>query len=111
MGADSEHREVDHVHRTGQHGIRPGRPRVRPAHAHRESVQRLVAFINGLDSFSRAPSHVRAVASGVLRLTFRAADGSVLARAVEHPTGCASVTLSVGGRTGPALNDFPTVTS
>ena len=74
-------------------------------------VQRVVGFINALDLVQPGAVACPMGRNELLRLTFRAADGSVLARAVEHPTGCASVTLSVGGRTGPALNDFPTVTS
>ena len=74
-------------------------------------VRRVVGFINALDLVQPGAVACPMGRNELLRLTFRAADGSVLARAVEHPTGCASVTLSVGGRTGPALNDVPTVTS
>ncbi len=44
-------------------------------------------------------------------LRFTAATGRTLARATEHPTGCASVTLAIGGRTGPPLSDYPSVTN
>ena len=74
-------------------------------------VQRLVALINGLEVVQPG---VRACPAGrvrLVRLTFRAGDGTVLAAAVEHPTGCASVALRIGGRTGPALTDYPMVTS
>ena len=45
-------------------------------------------------------------------MSFSRASVRVLpAAAVEHPTGCASVALRIGGRTGPALTDYPMVTS
>jgi hypothetical protein len=74
-------------------------------------VQRVVGFINGLDLVQPGAVACPGGRYELLRLTFRAADGSVLAAAVEQPTGCASVALSVGGRSGPALDDYPTVTS
>ena len=75
------------------------------------AVQRLVAVINGLEVVQPGAHSCPADRNASVWLTFRAADGSVVARAVEHPTGCASVTLSVRGRTGPALTDSPMVTS
>ncbi len=74
-------------------------------------VQRVVAFINGLDLVQPGAVACPGGRYELLRVTFRAADGSVLAGVVENPTGCASITLSVGGRTGPLLNDYPTLTS
>ena len=73
-------------------------------------VRRLVAFINGLGVVQPGVHPCPAGHYRLVRLTFRAADGRVLAGAVEHPTGCASVALSIGGRAGPALTDYPTVT-
>jgi len=75
------------------------------------SVLRLVVFINGLDVVQPGTRACPAGRFRLVRLKFRAADGHVLAAAVERPTGCASVALSIGGRTGPALTDDPTVTS
>jgi hypothetical protein len=75
------------------------------------AAQRLVAFINGLDVVQPGARSCPIGRYAWLRLTFRAADGSALAGAIERPTGCASVTLSIRGRTGPALTDSPAVTS
>ncbi len=47
-----------------------------------------------------------ATALGVL---IAARVGATVAQAVEHPTGCAYASLTVGGRRGPALDDSPSV--
>jgi hypothetical protein len=43
-------------------------------------------------------------------LRFATDGGRPLARATESPTGCASVSLTIGARTGPPLSDYPGVT-
>jgi hypothetical protein len=43
-------------------------------------------------------------------LQFFNATGRMLARATENPTGCASVSVAIGSRSGPPLDDYPSVT-
>jgi hypothetical protein len=74
-------------------------------------ARRLIAFIDalGLVQPGARPCPAGIPVSVQLRF-FAAGGGKPVARAVEEPTGCAFVTLTVGGRAGPALTDYPSVT-
>jgi hypothetical protein len=69
----------------------------------------LVAFINKLSIVQPGARACPAALFGFVRLRFYDSSRNVLASAEEHPTGCAFVNLTVRGRTGPALDDFPSV--
>jgi hypothetical protein len=71
---------------------------------------RLVAFINRAEVVQPGASSCPAAFAEAVTLQFLTADGRSVARAIEDPTGCASVTLTVGRRTGPELSDDPSVT-
>ncbi len=74
-------------------------------------VRRLVSFFNAADVAQPGrPSCSDAVIESAVSLRFIGAGGRTLARAAESPTGCGSVGLTIGGRTGPALSDEPNVT-
>jgi Protein of unknown function (DUF4232) len=73
-------------------------------------VRRLVSFINAAEIVQPGVRSCPAAFDESVSLRFIAAGGRMLARATENPTGCASVTLTIGGRTGPPLNDYPSVT-
>jgi hypothetical protein len=72
-------------------------------------ARRLVDFINRLGVVQPGVSACPLSLDEYVRLQFVGADRAVLARAVEHPTGCASVRLAIGTRTGPPLADSPPV--
>jgi hypothetical protein len=74
-------------------------------------ARRLVAFINRLPVTQPGLVSCPAAFAESVTLRFEAADGGTLAQAVEQPTGCASVSLTIGGRAGPPLADDPSVTS
>ena len=76
-----------------------------------DAARWIVSLINGLEVVQPGARSCPIGREESVRLTFRAGDGSVLASAVEHPSGCASVSLTVGGRVGPHLSDYPTITS
>lgn len=76
-----------------------------------DAARRIVSLINGFEVVQPGARSCPIGRGESVRLTFRAGNGRVFAEAVEHPTGCASVSLTVGGRVGPDLNDYPTVTS
>jgi hypothetical protein len=91
----------------GRHRGRTSTPRTVTG----EAARRIVALINGFEVVQPGARSCPIGRDEVVRMTFRSANGGVLASAVEHPTGCASVSLTVGGRAGPDLNDYPAVTS
>jgi hypothetical protein len=74
---------------------------------------KLVAFMNRLEIVQPGAGarHCPAELFGLVRLRFLARSGKVLASAVENPTGCSYVSLTIGDRRGPPLNDTPSVTS
>jgi hypothetical protein len=74
-------------------------------------AHRLVAFINGMPLVQPGLRHCPAGFLASVHLRFLSDPGHTLATAVEHPTGCASVTLALRGRRGPPLEDYPSVTS
>jgi len=72
-------------------------------------AQRLVALLNAAEVVQPG---VRACPLGIEQsvvLRFLANDGATLARATENSSGCAFVRLTIGTRTGPLLNDYPSV--
>jgi Domain of unknown function (DUF4232) len=73
-------------------------------------ARRLVAFINAEEVVQPGVRACPAAFDESVSLTFIAAGGETLARATESPTGCASVALTIGGRSGPPLEDDPGVT-
>jgi hypothetical protein len=75
------------------------------------AAQQLVSLVNGLQVVQPGVSACPGEVNDVLRLTFRSATGAPVASAEEHPTGCAYVSLTIGGRAGPQLTDRPSVTS
>ncbi len=75
------------------------------------AARRLVSLINGLEVVQPGVTSCPQGVNEVVRLTFRSASGAKLASAEEHPSGCAHVSLTVGGRSGPLLIDDPSVTS
>jgi hypothetical protein len=66
-------------------------------------------FINHLDVVQPGARTCPLATLAYVDLRFLSGSGRGLADAVEHPTGCASVSLSVGGRRGPSLSDYPAV--
>jgi Protein of unknown function (DUF4232) len=70
----------------------------------------LVSFINAAEIVQPGARSCPAAFDESVSLTFDGGGGHMLARATENPTGCASVRLTIGGRTGPPLNDYPSVT-
>jgi len=94
------------------HGARPGdrraaAPESRPAVLTSEAARRLAAWINSRPvvqpgAFSSCPFG----ADRALGVRFLGEDGGVLAQATESfAAGCGTLTLTVAGRTGPALAD------
>jgi Domain of unknown function (DUF4232) len=73
-------------------------------------AMRLVAFINAAEIVQPGVTSCPLGLSESVSLRFIGAGGRTLARATESPTGCASVKLTIGGRRGPLLSDYPTVT-
>jgi hypothetical protein len=71
---------------------------------------RLVDFINRLGVVQPGARACPAGRYGFVRLRFYGSSGKTVARAVELPSGCAFVSLKIGTRTGPELNDYPSVT-
>jgi hypothetical protein len=71
---------------------------------------RLVAFINRAEVVQPGVISCPFGLAESVELQFMGADGATVARAVENPSGCASVMLTVGRRTGPALSDYPSLT-
>ncbi len=73
-------------------------------------ARELVHFINRLELVQPGERSCPAALDTSIALRLADARGATVARAVERPTGCASVSLKIGNRTGPALNDYPSVT-
>jgi len=63
-------------------------------------AHRLVAFINRAEIVQPGLHSCPVALAETVTLRFLAADDRVVARAVEDPTGCASVTLTLARRTG-----------
>lgn len=74
-------------------------------------ARQLVSFINRLPRVQPGTRFCPAGFYASVHLRFLSARGRTLATALESPTGCASVSLTVRGRLGPALDDYPSVTS
>ncbi len=73
-------------------------------------ARELVHFINRLELVQPGERSCPAALDTSVALRFVDARGATIARAVEWPTGCAYVSLKIGDRIGPALNDYPSVT-
>lgn len=73
-------------------------------------ARRLVAFINRLGVVQPGVYACPLEVAKYVRLRFVGGHGQTVARALEQPTGCASVSLTIRGRRGLALNDYPSVT-
>ena len=88
--------------------------RVGPSSAPRtltgDRARRLVSFINRDEIVQPGARSCPAALADSVKLRFMRADGTSVAHAVEEPTGCPSVTLTIGFRTGPMLNDYPSLT-
>jgi hypothetical protein len=90
----------------GWPALHPGSYRLAGARA-----QRLVSFINRLGLAQPGIRNCPAEFPLLVKLRFLSATSRTLATAVEQPTGCSSVSLTIQGRRGPLLDDYPTVTS
>ncbi|MGH2873731.1 MAG: DUF4232 domain-containing protein [Solirubrobacteraceae bacterium] len=73
-------------------------------------ARRLVSFLNAAEVVQPGVVACPAGSDEWVALRFIGAGSHTLARAVENSSGCASVRLTIAGRTGPALNDYPSVT-
>lgn len=73
-------------------------------------ARRLTAMINRLAVVQPGTYNCPASLASSVRLRFSARGGRTVAQAIEQPTGCASVALTIGGRRGRALQDDPSVT-
>lgn len=73
-------------------------------------ASRLVAFINTAEVVQPGATACPGGLFETVTLQFVTADGRSVANAMENPTGCAFVTLTIGRRTGPDLTDYPSVT-
>lgn len=74
-------------------------------------IRTIVRLVNRLPLFPKGAFSCPAGFAETVQLQFSSASGAVLASALESPTGCASVTLSVGSRRGPVLSDNPSVSA
>jgi hypothetical protein len=72
-------------------------------------AQKLVSLLNAAEIVQPGVTACPLGFDESVFLRFTTDTGRILARATEHPTGCASVTLAIGGHTGPALSDYPSV--
>jgi hypothetical protein len=75
------------------------------------AIRAIVRAVNRRAMFPGGPLTCPAGLDRFVRLSFLSAAGATLASAVESPTGCATMVLTIGGRVGPVLADDPTVTS
>lgn len=73
-------------------------------------ARRLVSFLNAAEVIQPGQRSCPLGFDESVVLRFTTDGGRTLARATETPTGCASVTLAIGARTGPPLSDYPSVT-
>ena len=70
-------------------------------------VARIAAVIDGLTLFPPGMANCPADRGGQMRLTFRTSpDGPVVARLTAEYGGCGLVSVSIGGRSMPALSDY-----
>jgi hypothetical protein len=97
---------------TGRGADARGRPQRASAPVTLRGVRarRLVSFIDELPIVQPGAEACPAALPISLALRFSGTSGRMLARAVEQPTGCASVSLRIAERRGPALQDDPSVT-
>ena len=70
----------------------------------------LARFINSDEIVQPGVSSCPFAIDELVTVVFKDASGNVVARADESPTGCASITLMLGTRTGPELSDYPSMT-
>ncbi|HWF55976.1 MAG TPA: hypothetical protein VG223_15165 [Solirubrobacteraceae bacterium] len=77
----------------------------------RADIHAIVRLVNRLALFPKGVFSCPAGTDESVRLQFRSATGATLASALESPTGCASVTLTVGDHRGPGLSDNPSVSA
>jgi hypothetical protein len=74
------------------------------------AAHQLVAFINSLGVVQPGVTGCPLELFDQVDLRFYNSAGSEVAHAVENPTGCPFVALTIGSRTGPNLSDDPSVT-
>ncbi|HEY1711557.1 MAG TPA: DUF4232 domain-containing protein [Solirubrobacteraceae bacterium] len=72
-------------------------------------ARRLVSLLNAAEIVQPGVTACPLGFDEAVFLRFTTDTGRTHARATEHPTGCASVTLAIGGQAGPALSDYPSV--
>jgi hypothetical protein len=84
-------------------------PASRPAVLRGRAAARVAALVNRLPRVQPGASSCPAAFLGSVRMRFRDGSGRLQATAVEHPSGCATVGLTVAGRRGPLLTDTPSV--
>ncbi len=102
-------RTVTYTARTTTRSGKPGRGSG-PIILTGAQARELGNFINRLELVQPGERSCPAALDTSVALRFADARGATVARAVEWPTGCAYVSLKIGNRTGPALNDYPSVT-
>jgi hypothetical protein len=73
-------------------------------------ARRLISMLNAAEVVQPGFRSCPAAFDESVSLVFSTDSGRTLARATENPTGCAFVRLTIGARTGPPLNDYPSVT-
>lgn len=89
---------------------KPG-PRSAPRAITGGRARKLISLINSLELQQPGVYSCPAALARSVSLRFLDAAGQVVAHAVEQPTGCATVSLTIGNRVGPALDDSPSVTT
>lgn len=75
-----------------------------------QAAHQLVAFINSLWIVQPGVRMCAVALFDQVDLRFYNSAGTEVAHGVENPTGCPSVGLTIGSRTGPNLSDEPSVT-
>lgn len=100
---------VEITARGGSFSGRPG-PRSSPIILTGTRAARLVEFVNAAEIVQPGFRSCPAEFPESVSLGFISAGGQTLAHATENPTGCAAISLTVGGRTGPDLSDYPSLT-
>lgn len=85
-------------------------PAAAPRTVRGRRARRLVSFVNADEVFQPGVRACPAEFAESVSLSFIAANGRTLARATEDPSGCATVSLTIGTRRGPLLDDDPSVT-
>jgi hypothetical protein len=105
-------RSVTYTTRATVAGLGGGRPahgrRSAPRTLGRRDARRLAAAIDRLARMQPGVAYACPIDAVEPRITLRVrgAGGRPLAVAVDRPSGCATLSLSVHGRPGPALNDM-----